>query len=170
MKTICLVAALAAANSAAAVLAQAPLAQSKGRLPIGADELNNRYVVLGPLGEPLGAVFSVTGHRVDTSIKGQEKTFEVTHISGRPLENPVRLQYQVWPWANISDFEKNQKYELRVYQDGAFTGTPAEVLIERVIATRGYAFTTHLVVVKSLRPEDGNEPKAGDPAPPPLRR
>jgi hypothetical protein len=118
---------------------------------IDAHDLNARYEVRGPLGVSLGKVVTVKCKRVDSRMKDQPDSLEVTVVDGTPLKMAVTLAYSPLPW-NPVKLEMNREYELRVYQTGGFDGIPGEAMKETsVVQTRRYGFRVHLVVVKPVK-------------------
>jgi hypothetical protein len=131
----------------------APLPDAS-KTAITAAELIDKYVVIGPLGHPLGEVISIEGIAVENQGKGERELIEVLAVEGNSLERPIRMSYSIWPWGDIKSLETGKRYSLRVYQDGGFSGVPSQVMEETVgVQTRGYGFITNLVVVRSVRDE-----------------
>ena len=58
---------------------------------------------------------------------------QVNAVGGKALAKPVQLPYQMLA---ISDkFSLHHRIKVKAYQDGSFSGTPAEVLKDTMIPT-----------------------------------
>ena len=122
-----------------------------GNVVIDAKDLNTRYEIRGPLGVRLGKVVMITAKRVDSRAKADADVLEVAAVNGTPLKSPVTLPYQTLPWSPV-ELDMNGQYELRVYQDGGFSGIPDEAMKETgPVQTRKYGFAVHLVVLRSVK-------------------
>jgi hypothetical protein len=123
---------------------------------------SGRYVVIGPLGAPLGEVISVSVEAVRREGKGDNELLRVWRIAGKKLREPIEMPYSFWPWAGIESLEEGKLHEIRPYQHGEFSGVPAQVMKETVaVQSHGYTFVTELVVVRSLAAgggADGQKP------------
>jgi hypothetical protein len=137
-----------------------PPQQEEKRQVINADDLNSRYVVQGPLGVPLEQVITVVGEPFLNSGKGDLHQLRVLVVNGQKLPMPIEMPYSMSSWSDLKRLETGRQYDLRVYQDGAFTGVPTQGIEEaRFAQTRSYAFTTSLVVVKIARTDGSAKAK-----------
>ena len=68
-----------------------PLRKQVPKTPISADDLNRRFVVIGPLGIPLGEVATVDGTAVVNQGKGASDLLQVTSVNGKALSKPVTM-------------------------------------------------------------------------------
>jgi len=140
-----------AALAAISSLAAPPDPPLPARAPVATDLLNTTHELVGPLGQPLGEVLTVTVKVEKVTAKDVSHWLLVTGVNGQPLNPALRMTAEVWPWANVKDKDlpAGAELKLRVFQDGGMIGTPAKVMSETgvVIATRAYAFQTWLVVI-----------------------
>ena len=152
MRTLCLAISFAVVASLTGEAEQPRAAEQAAKMVIEAKELNTRYEILGPLGVRLGKVVTIKGKRVDRLMKAAPNLLEVTVVDGVPLKSSVTLPHVTLPWSPL-ELEMNVQYELRVYQDGGFSGIPAEAMKETSeVQARLYSFAVHLVVLKSTKP------------------
>ncbi len=120
------------------------------KIRISADDLNRKYVVIGPLGIPLGEVVTVDGIAVINQGKGATHLFQVTSVNGKTLNKPLTMPYRIWPWADLKKLDAQSRYRLRVFQDGGFAGVPEQAMKETTyVQTHAYCFVTSLVVVRN---------------------
>lgn len=145
-------------QQAAPVRQQAPVQQAAPvqQVPlksVSTESLGKTHQLVGPLGLPLGEMTTVT-LRVEPEVsKGYFETYVVvTAISGRRLEQPIRLPARLWQWGDLKALKEGQILTVRVYQDGAMIGVPMQAMKETVpVQTQAHAFVTWLVIVKSDR-------------------
>ena len=129
-----------------------PLRKQVPKTPISADDLNRRFVVIGPLGIPLGEVATVDGTAVVNQGKGASDLLQVTSVNGKALSKPVTMPYRIWPWSDLKKLDAQSRYRLRVYQDGGFAGVPDQAMKETTyVQTHAYSFVTSLVVVRNAK-------------------
>jgi hypothetical protein len=127
-----------------------PLRKEVPRVVISSDDINHRFVVVGPLGIPLGEVATVDGTAVINNGKGAARQFQVTSVNGKTLKGPVTLPYRIWPWSDLKKLDAQKRYRLRIYQDGGFAGVPAQAMKETTyVQTHAYHFVTSLVIVRN---------------------
>lgn len=125
------------------------------RIPISAEEIRTRYVVIGPLGRPLGEVLTVDARVVPYIGKGEHAMLRIYSVNGAKLPEPIEMAFSIWTWANVKHLEVNRGCRLRIFQDGGFTGVPDQVMQETVPIQNhgyGYGFSTKAIVINSLTP------------------
>jgi hypothetical protein len=111
-------------------------------------DLNSKYEITGPLDFSMGTAFEMEAKKVDANTKADDRTMEVLKVNGVALEKPVTMIYST---LLIDDtFEDGKIYKCKAYQDGAFRGTPQDVLKEEMIQTKAYHFAVELVIYKVL--------------------
>ena len=116
---------------------------------ISADDINRRFVVIGPLGLPLGEVATVDGTAIINEGKGALHQFQVISVNDRGLESPVTLPYRIWRSRDLKKLDPQRRYRLRVYQDGRFAGVPEQAMKETGYPqSHSYCFVTSLVVLR----------------------
>jgi len=127
-----------------------PLRKQTPKTAISADDINRRFVVIGPLGIPIGEVATVDGTTVINQGKGAPLLFQVTSVNGRALSKPVTMPYRIWPWSGLNKLDAQSRCRLRVFQDGGFAGVPLQAMKETTyVQTHAYHFVTSLVVVRN---------------------
>jgi hypothetical protein len=111
-------------------------------------DLSMKYRIIGPLGAELGKVVDLEVEKIKTGTKLDEPTLIVKSVNGKKLKRPVECPYRMLIIGDIFDY--GRPYRIRAYQDGAFTGTPREVLKEILFQSTDYYFEVTLVVFKYL--------------------
>jgi hypothetical protein len=110
-----------------------------------ADLASGKVVVIGRLGVPLKTMMTVRGSwrspnqgTLGQATKPTNIKFDVTHVNGKKLETPVqfdRVLVHVQNPLNENDTDtdrkelapvKDETWEIRAYETGAFRGRPAE--------------------------------------------
>jgi hypothetical protein len=126
---------------------------------IDADELNTKYEVRGPLGVELGKVVTVVGKTIVSPRKSADPLFQVSAVSGRPLEQPVTMAYVMAGAVRREELPQDTECELRAYQTGEFKGARLEPPdVPPRSQTIAYEFVTRLVVLKRLKPPEAKKP------------
>ncbi|MGC4013488.1 MAG: hypothetical protein QM755_03060 [Luteolibacter sp.] len=128
---------------------------AKARIPVETGSLNTTHQLIGPLGRPVGEVFTVDLTLSEKSHKGYfENQVKVTAIDSKVLKEPVVMPAKIWNWADIKELREGVSYRVRIYQDAGMIGHPWEALKETVsIQTTGHTFACWLVILKSAEPE-----------------
>ena len=118
------------------------------------DELNSTVKIIGPLGIGIGELVSVEGVAGITGDKIVSTWVDVDHVAGRKLETPIRIDYQIYNWANITQLEKGKRLRLNVYQQIGMRGQPDGVTEQTVPVATGWKYELHtwLVVVNQTEP------------------
>lgn len=112
-------------------------------------DFNNNYAVKGPLGVELGKVVLLEVEKVKEDTKENPPTLKILSVNGNKLKKPVYLNYHMLLVQDV--FEFNRVYRVKAYQDGAFSGTPDEVLKDVMFQTKNYYFEVTLVVYRILQ-------------------
>src|SRR5262249_7278654 len=119
-------------------------------IPISASDIGKKYVVIGPLGKPLGQLMNVEAEAVSYPRKGDSHLLRILSIDGKNLSEPVEMPF-AFLRANIERLDVGHRCKLRIFQDGGFVGYSNELLREIGPAqTSGYHFRTKAVVIKSF--------------------
>lgn len=141
--------------AALAIVILFPLAVAsadKAPKSIGISELS-KLQVIGWLGQPLGRIVTIEGVVVDgsyTRCKADEgqSLLRVQVVDGKQL--PKEQVFHFDPF--LAELEKptvGSKFKYIGYETGGFTGVPAKAFDHvPAIATTGYYFTTHFVVLR----------------------
>jgi len=121
------------------------------RIPVTTESLNNTHQLIGPLGRPVGEVFTVDLKVTEKPDKGDfEDYVTVTAIDLKPLKQPVVMPARLWNWSDIKKLAMGQHHRVRVYQDAGMIGHPGAALRETVsIQTTAHTFVCWLVILKT---------------------
>jgi hypothetical protein len=102
-------------------------------IAVPADQLNQRYQLVGKLHRPLGEVLSVEGFIVPGEFKGYESNTQlrVTRIGDQPIQEDIQISL-----ANLTPAIRGQRkpdaklgthYRFRGYETGGFVGHPPKL-------------------------------------------
>jgi len=121
------------------------------RIPVTTESLNNTHQLIGPLGRPVGEVFTVDLRVTEKRDKGYfEDYVTVTAIDLKPLKKPILMPARLWNWSDIKKLVRDQRHRVRVYQDAGMVGHPDAALRETVsIQTTAHTFVCWLVILKT---------------------
>ena len=102
------------------------------RKRISVSDLRSNYVMIGPLGEPIGKLLTVEAKCDSRPRKhgGKGSVLVVRKINGKELDTPITISYSITHWANIEHLRHGETYTLRGYQDATFHGVPGAALDE----------------------------------------
>ena len=125
--------------------------QTQKRIPVSTDSLTTTHELIGPLGRPVGEVFTVDLMVHEKRDKGYfEDYVEVTTVDSKPLTKPVIMPARLWQWSGIKSLSEHRRYRVRVYQDAGMMGVPHQAMRETTsVQTTSHAFVCWLVIVKS---------------------
>lgn len=129
----------------------ASAAEDEKRIPVTTESLNTTHQLIGPLGRPVGEVFTVDLQVSDERDKGLFKHYvTVTAIDLKPLKQPIVMPARLWNWSDIKKLAKGQHHRVRVYQDAGMVGHPDAAMRETVyIQTTAQSFVCWLVILKT---------------------
>lgn len=127
-------------------------AEPEQRIAVTTSSLNTTHQLIGPLGRPVGEVFTVDMVVTEKRDKGLfEDYVTVTSIEGKALQPPVSMPARLWRWSGIEKLSKGTHYHVRVYQDAGMIGHPDAALKETTgIQTMGHTFACWLVILKPV--------------------
>jgi hypothetical protein len=129
--------------------AMAVTAAAEEKKTIPYSDINRRFIVTGPLGTALGTVMVLEVEKIAINEKSQAANLLVVKVNGALLARPVRMRYRML----IADdsMKPGEKYRVKAYQDGSFTGTPSAVLRDVMFQTADYHFEVVLVIYQFIK-------------------
>jgi hypothetical protein len=124
--------------------------ESKDRIPVLAESLNTTHQLIGPLGKPVGLVFTM---KVAVNEQRSKDAFvdavTVSNVDGKELSQPITMDAHVSPFGNIKELTTGQTLTVRAYQGAGMTGLPDA---PELVLVQGEAckFRTWLVIVTEI--------------------
>ena len=115
-----------------------------------ATDLESGTRIIGLLGIPLGELASVDARIVRSDSKETDQYIEVLKVDNLELPKPIRLEFSVWQWGNLSGrpLPINRVLSLRVYETGGMVGVPLNAMKETVyVGTVDWGFSTSIVIL-----------------------
>jgi hypothetical protein len=136
------------------------------RIPVQINKPDKQYKLVGQIGKTFGTTFTVQGIVVEGDLKGNGDGLNIVvqMIDDKPtqlfIQIPVSPYFGEFGKKPLPELEEGATYSLRVYETGAFVGTPSCAYDEAAITlqTTNFYFQSRLVVMsgKKIKPIEWN--------------
>jgi hypothetical protein len=136
------------------------------RIPVQINKPDKQHKLVGKFGKALGTTFTVQGIIVEGDLKGDEGGFNIVvqMVDNKPTQLfkqiPVSPYFGEFGKKPLPELIEGATYTLRVYETGAFVGTPSDAYEEAAITlqTTNFYFQNRLVVLsgKKTKPIEWN--------------
>ena len=129
--------------------------QSPEKHVITTSELETQVELIGPLGVPVGKLVEIEGVAETRDGKVSNTWLSVESVNGKKLDKPVKVEYAVYHWANVTHLEDGKRLSLNVYQEIEMRGIPAGVTEQTTPVSAGWrrGLYTWIVVVNQTAPK-----------------
>ena len=139
------------------ILSQAAFSQSppKVQKTVRTADLGTQVELVGPLGVPLGKLVEIEGVAETRAGKVSNKWLLIDTVNGQKLSEPVKVEYNVYHWANVTRLEDGARLTLNAYQQIGMRGLPEGVIKQTTPVSTGWphGLYTWIVVVNQTAPE-----------------